>query len=158
MALTKLNYTGQGTVPIASIPTITSAKMPTGSVIQTVTTVETNSFSTSSGTYADIISKAITPSSTSSKILIMAVIHGSDQTSNVELKLAIHRDGTALTGEFNSYAASAGWLSQAIPCIELDSPSTTSEVTYSIKGKVGAGSGTVSSGAVCTLTLLEIAG
>lgn len=36
MALTKLNYTGQGTIPIASIPTITSAKMPAGSVLQTV--------------------------------------------------------------------------------------------------------------------------
>ena len=36
MALTKLNYTGQGTVPIASIPTITGAKMPVGSVLQTI--------------------------------------------------------------------------------------------------------------------------
>ena len=158
MALTKLNYTGQGTVPIASIPTITGAKMPAGSVIQTVTTVESNSFSTTSSTYENIISKAITPSSTSSKILIMAVIHGSAQVSNLSLRLAIHRDGTALAGQFNNYAASAGFIAQAMPCIELDSPSTTSEVTYSIRGKVGAGSGTVSSGAVCTLTLQEIAG
>ena len=29
MALTKLNYTGQGTIPIANIPTITGAKLPT---------------------------------------------------------------------------------------------------------------------------------
>jgi len=29
---------------------------------------------------------------------------------------------------------------------------------YSIRGKVGAGSGTVSSNAVCTITLMEIAG
>ena len=130
----------------------------TGTVLQAVTVAESNSFSTTSGTYADVISKAITPSSTSSKILIMAVIHGSAQVSNLTIRLAIHRDGTALTGQFNNYAASAGFIAQAIPCIELDSPATTSEVTYSIKGKVAAGSGTVSSGAVCTLTLLEIAG
>ena len=30
MALTKLNYTGQGTIPIASIPTITSDKLASG--------------------------------------------------------------------------------------------------------------------------------
>ena len=133
-------------------------RLPVGSVIQTVTTVASNSFSTSSGTYADIISKAITPSSTSSKILIMAVIHGSAQVSNLTLRLAIHRNDTALTGQFNNYASSAGFIAQAIPCIELDSPATTSEITYKIKGKVGAGSGTVSSGAVCTLTLQEIKG
>ena len=133
-------------------------RLPVGSVLQTVTTVVSNSFSTSSGTYADIISKAITPSSTSSKILIMAVIHGSAQTSNLTIRLAIHRNDTALTGQFNNYAASAGFIAQAIPCIELDSPATTSEVTYKIKGKVGAGSGTVSSGEVCTLTLQEIKG
>jgi len=36
MALTKLNYTGQGTIPIAKIPNITGAKMPAGSVVQTI--------------------------------------------------------------------------------------------------------------------------
>ena len=137
---------------------LTDANMSAGSVLQAVTVAESNSFSTTSGNYNLIISKAITPSSTSSKILIMSVIHGSAQVSNLTIRLAIHRDGTALTGQFNNYAASAGFIAQAIPCIELDSPATTSEVTYSIKGKVAAGSGTVSSGAVCTLTLLEIAG
>lgn len=37
MALTKLNYTGQGTIPIAKIPTITGAKMPASSIIKVQT-------------------------------------------------------------------------------------------------------------------------
>ena len=150
MALTKLNFTGQ--------PTLPSANMPTGSVLQVVSDTPTSSMTTSSSNYNFIISKAITPSSTSSKILIMAVVHGAAQASNIELKLAIHRGGTALTGEFKNYASQGGFIAQAIPCIEVDSPQTTSEVVYSIRGKVGAGSGTVSSNAVCTITLMEIAG
>ncbi len=120
MALTKLNFSGQPTVP--------SAKMPTGSVLQVVSDTPTSSMTTSSSNYNFIISKAITPSSTSSKILIMAVVHGAAQASNIELKLAIHRGGTALTGEFKNYASQGGFIAQAIPCIEVDSPQTTSEV------------------------------
>jgi len=145
-------------VTLAGNLTVTGTASGVGKVLQVVTVAESNSFSTTSSNFNLIISKAITPSSTSSKILVMAVIHGSAQSSNLTLRLAIHRDGTALTGRFNSYAASAGFIAQAIPCIELDSPATTSEVTYSIRGRVSAGSGTVSSGEVCTLTLLEIAG
>jgi len=167
MALTKLNFGGNQQALVASdipvltntqLPTINSSKMPAGSVLQVISDTPTSSFSTTSNNFNFIISKAITPSSTSSKILIMAVIHGSAQSNNVEMQLAIHRGGTALTGRFNNYAASAGWIAQAIPCIEVDSPATTSEVTYSIRGRVGAGSGTISSNNPCTITLMEIAG
>ena len=90
MALTKLNYTGQDTIPDASlptipiskIPTITGAKMPAGSVIQTKHVVmkgiqrntTTNSYTLiSDGT--DSLQLSITPISTSSKILITSTIN-----------------------------------------------------------------------------------
>ena len=53
MALTKLNYTGQGTIPIASIPTITGAKMPAGSVIQTKNFYTESRPTSASNTFTD---------------------------------------------------------------------------------------------------------
>lgn len=57
---------------------LNSASLPTGSVLQVVSTAKTDTFSTTSasGTFADItgLSVSITPSSASNKILILAEV------------------------------------------------------------------------------------
>ena len=70
MALTKLNYTGQGTIPIASIPTITGAKMPTGSVLQTVSNTFTGVNTFNNETADTGLSCAITPTESNSLLRI----------------------------------------------------------------------------------------
>ena len=55
----------------ASLPTLTGTEMPTGSVLQVVSNVVTSNTTTSSTSYqATTLQASITPSSTSSKILV----------------------------------------------------------------------------------------
>ena len=153
MALTKLNYTGQGTIPIAKIPTITAAKMPTGSVIQTVQGGRTTRVTHNSGTYTDVgVSVAITPSSTSSKILItLTGTLGNANASNLVL-LRLFRDSTEIgsgTGggnsSYNSFVSilqdTTGYSYSGISGSFLDSPSTTSATTYKIQMAAFNGTG-----------------
>jgi hypothetical protein len=72
MALTKLNYTGQGTIPIASIPTITGAKMPAGSIIHTVSNTFTGLATFTNGTVDLGLSCAIIPKESNSLLMITA--------------------------------------------------------------------------------------
>jgi hypothetical protein len=83
MALTKLNYTGQGTIPdsslptipISKIPTITGAKMPSNSILQVKETTWINKVTVSNATWTTTgHSVSITPFATSSKIYLS--VHG----------------------------------------------------------------------------------
>jgi hypothetical protein len=132
MALTKLNYTGQGTIPIASIPTITGAKMPAGSVIQTVQDGTTTEVVTSNNsTYVSTTNTcSITPSSASSKILISISQVFATITDN-HCKIRIMRDSTNIKDYLWSKGTqSAGHSPTSISLIYLDSPNTTSQITY----------------------------
>ena len=85
MALTKLNYTGQGTIPDASlptipigkIPTITAAKMPTDSILQVKKVTWTSEFQSGSTTFVDISNGtfSFTPLSASSTLKITPFLH-----------------------------------------------------------------------------------
>tara|TARA_A100000172_G_C2970427_1_gene85733 strand:+ start:33 stop:557 length:525 start_codon:yes stop_codon:yes gene_type:complete len=141
MALTKLNYTGQGVVPVS--------KMPTGSIIQTVFAAgasSTKGFGSStaynSTTFQDIDGSTlnITPSSTSSKILILASNHvyAPDLSANSwrGANINILRDSTVISDETGNYGAGIllegdndriMWHSARQI---IDSPSTTSQITY----------------------------
>ena len=68
MALTKLNN--------QSLSAVTSAGLPSGSVLQVLQAVKTDTFSTTSGTFVQVpdLTVTITPSSTSNKILITGSI------------------------------------------------------------------------------------
>jgi len=152
MALTKLNYTGQGTIPIANIPTIT-AKMPAGSVLQTFSTFYTG-LATASANQSPVdvsgFSVAITPSSTSSKILVSVDVYFGFDTADPYPYVLLLRNGTSIgTGTTPAGNRIATFLSGAnvdgdnsntsqykwIPASRtyLDSPSSTSEVIYKIQ-------------------------
>lgn len=118
--------------------------MPTGSVLQVQSATWTGSVTTTSGTLAATgLSCSITPSSTSSKIVI--TVTGSDQTmsaSDVGNLNSIYEkigSGTAtnLAGSGTNNAmqtcyenVGGTWLSMPICMQKLTSPNTTSECTY----------------------------
>ena len=128
----------------ASLPTVTTDKLGTGSVLQVQSATWTGSVTTTSGTLAATgLSCSITPSSTSSKIVI--TVTGSDQTmsaSDVGNLNSIYEkigSGTAtnLAGSGTNNAmqtcyenVGGTWLSMPICMQKLTTPNTTSECTY----------------------------
>ena len=166
MALTKLNYTGQGTIPIASIPILTGANMPAKSVLQSITTTDGTAAiytSTDSANPKTVISGSITPSATNSKILItgfiqIGVLYSSYSGRLHYLGVRLKR-GTTVIGEptslsslttvfgadasntrpMHSTGKDAGYSaskSMSIPFHFADSPNTTSAITYNIQGVI----------------------
>lgn len=126
-----------------------------GKVLQVVSTTKTDTtsvVSTSTNTFADItgMSVSITPSATSSKILVMFTANvGQSTSSTVHVRLV--RDSTAIyVGDDDSASRlqdSAVLRSASAPYslevgnlngIHLDSPSTTSAVTYKLQAVLGA--------------------
>ena len=147
MALSKIDAANflTGTIPSGNISTASLAAAATGKVLQVVTTPKTDRFSTSSTSYTDVtgLSVNITPSATSSKIfVIMDVVGGPG--NNVSMFLRLMRDSTAIhvaTGSVgNRFTATAGASddpSQQFPlsmtASVLDSPSSTSQITYKVQ-------------------------
>ena len=112
-----------------------------GNVLQVVSTTKTDTFSSSSSSWTDItgLSVSITPSSTSSKVLVMYSIVTSVNTSQFPI-LRLVRGSTAIASG-DSYASSelgttSAWSGGGVNYTHvqstqyLDSPSTTSATTY----------------------------
>jgi len=127
-------------------------------LISTETVVSTN-------TYTDTgLTLAITPSATSSKILVLADCCGvGKQTNTTKARLKLLRDSTLIVDDFSKEAGSdntTGPNKIGSVCTNyLDSPSSTSSVTYKVQlcsadnnalAQMGA------SGAKSTMTLMEI--
>ena len=119
-----------------------------GKVAQVVSAVNTTEYSTTSSSYSDItgLTLDITPSATSSKVLIMMqmtnrVANGSSTTARGTVKLL--RDSTDLQ-EMSYFAqlsignGNPDSLIHSGSHIYLDSPSSTSQITYKYQGKTGA--------------------
>ena len=128
----------------ASLPALGSAQMPSGSVLQVVQITSVVQSTSTSGSDVDLFTAAITPSSTSSKILVSTTIFhgkGNDETfymSRNGTKIAgVGSGGTAYisVGSFynsdNSVARDSATMA-SLSYQYLDSPSSTSEVTYKI--------------------------
>lgn len=119
----------------------------TGGILQVVQTVKSDVFSSSSvSTWVDVtgLSAAITPNSSSNKILIMVCgavgVSGSISAAarivrgNTPLFVGDTTSGYVSTGSASFYGGSAdGNNNEALIINYLDSPSTTSEVTYKLQ-------------------------
>jgi hypothetical protein len=115
-----------------------------GKVLQVVSTTKTDTFSsTTTGAFTDVtgMSASITPSSTSNKILVIASIN-SDGGNNSHIRLV--RDSTAIfVGDTaGSRSSISGGVARYSPDGDgmvnnglsyLDSPSSTSSLTYKIQ-------------------------
>ena len=164
--LTATTFAGSG----ASLTGLTSSQMPAGSVLQVVAsgTFATVTI-TSSDTWTDTnMSTSITPSATSSKILIsvcqpVRVYGDADAVQRGAIRLL--RDSTVIwnTSEEKELVQSrdAGTQHGAFAAVlELDSPSTTSSVTYKVQALLESGTGinVLTSTAGAKMILQEIAG
>lgn len=152
----------------------------TGSILQVVSTTKTDTFTTTTtGSYVDItgMSVSITPTSASSKILVIFSGNAAGTTGSSGWLAQLVRNSTAIcvgTSVSNRAASSTGGATPdsnwSLPTSinYLDSPATTSAVTYKIQGRVGAGTfyfnrsqtDSDSSGyirAASTITVMEIA-
>lgn len=122
--------------------TVVSSGLPTGTVLQVKTATKTDTQSTTSGTFTDItgLSVSITPSSTSNKIMVLCSVFMS--TSFYWTPLRILRDSTQINAPdaagSNRYLVNAcgstqtlgTYMPQSINVSALDSPSSTSAITY----------------------------
>ena len=167
MALTKVIGEGIGTVTNQ----FSDANMASGSVLQVVSVdSSSNQHSTSSSYVASSgLTLSITPSSTSSKILtilspsLRAYENGG---SNANMRFALSRDGGSsflyqakLRGY--DYGNSGILLGASISQTFLDSPSSTSALTYTMYVKIVGGDQVEinpDGNNKSTLTLMEIAG
>ena len=133
---------GNGTI------TPTSAIQPTGSILQIVQSVKTSVFRTSSTTWVDItdLTGTITPSSTSSKIMVTGnFILGTTNGGYFQFRIlrgstAIDigaADGNKTQATYSSFANAYGsQYNFSYTPMYLDSPSTTSATTYKCQLKV----------------------
>jgi len=125
-----------------------------GKVLQVVSATKTDTFSSSSSSFIDItgLSINITPSSTSSKIMILSHFTG-DSNNGARCGMRVLRDSTPVgvggTAGSRKSATSGGTIGGGdnttrfdFSGTHLDSPSTTSPITYKIQG-VAEGAGTI---------------
>mgnify|MGYP003656611851 FL=1 len=164
-----LDLNSQGTLVL---PTIPHAKMPTGSVLQVVSTEDTTNVQISGASHQNLgINLSITPTSSSSKILIfMSGMCSASEVSNF-LWGRFYRDTTTI-GHSNGFGMSSHDDSPNNRRFDvwsrnyLDSPNTTSAVTYSIRAAVYDGGSYEVGGwwqdsgwnGGTSITLMEIAG
>jgi hypothetical protein len=130
---------------VASVGTLPKARLPANSILQVVQTTKTDTFSSSSTSFVDItgLTATITPSSTSSRILVIANVAVADPVGYfVMVRLA--RGGSAiLQGDAAGSRTRTGgmlynnpgsnneqhsWSQQVV-----DSPASTSTLTYSVQ-------------------------
>ena len=165
-----------------------SAFGPIGKILQVVSTTKTNTFSSTTGSnnYVSVtgLSAVITPSSTNSKVWILATVVGSGGVSSntgFSAKLsggntASYRGGAAGSrsrgvSNANAFVTGAQNSADTITMNYLDAPNTTSAVTYEVQvTAIGAGDtvfvnrSQVDTDAVnrlrgaSTITVLEVAG
>ena len=142
MALTQV----QGGMILASGQSIPKAALPTGSVLQVVNATKTDSATINSTTFASLISASITPTSSTSKILVVANISFGGWNSTPCFRL--NRGGTNIllsdsSGSRTQTTYGTHWsASNVLDFVQnltlsasmnyLDSPATTSSTTYAV--------------------------
>ena len=112
-----------------------------GKVLQVVQGTLTSNATTTSGSFVDTgLTISITPSSASSKIMIVAMVRaGSGHTGTQSANLVVFnmvRDSTQLqaaTFGIDKYSANAGNVYGTVNFSYLDSPATTSSTTYKVQ-------------------------
>ena len=141
--------------------------------MQVLSTTKTDSFNTTSTSFTDItdLSVAITPSSTSNKILVSVNIGTHDSTSATTYAYQLVRDSTAIGLGSTSTAATMGGTinadrAEGQSMTFLDTPNTTSATTYKLQVRSPSGNtfyinerqGNSDYRTISTITVMEISG
>ena len=148
----------------------TTTGFPAGSVIQVVNATYGTQVSTTSGAaWTDVFSASITPTSSSSKILVLCSANGCHKSAaDTNLGLRVIRGTSTIVIKIDGlipYTGSAVFASATASTSYLDSPATTSAITYKLQFINMLATGTVyvntysgnAGDSVSTLTLMEIA-
>jgi hypothetical protein len=166
-------YTSTGNLLITQANQIGTAALPAGTVLQVVQGNSSVSTTTTSASFVDTgLSATITPTSATSKILVI-VSHPATGVQNAtsagnRVYLRLLRDSTAIQGMSNliAYNNDNQRATETVTTAYLDSPSTTSAITYKTQFKNDGGSETVivnwnasdqTPNSESTITLMEIA-
>ena len=134
--------TTSGTV-LTNASTVTASQLPAGSIIQVIQSTKTDATTVTSTSYVDVtgLSLSITPSSTSSRILIMYSV---DAGTNGDI---CHGYGTLVRNSTEIFVANPAGIRRCATFVVntngqgqytfsgsyIDSPSTTSATTYKIQ-------------------------
>ena len=152
----------------STISGVSATQQYSGRILQVINGTTSTQASTTSGTYADTpLNATITPTSSTSKILVFVdMVDCANSFSNgALLGLRLVRGSTALL-TFSGYG---GYYNLATATIDfgtcstnyLDSPATTSATTYKVQLVNFNAGGTMytnyTSGSTSTMTLMEIA-
>lgn len=115
--------------------TVTLPSGTGGKVLQVVQATTASAGSASASNWQTIVGVNITPSSTSSKVLLMAYSILDNVTGSNETGLRFRRDGTALPiyGIYNSWHYSTGRYQDGLHISYVDGPSSTSVIDYNIQ-------------------------
>ena len=162
-----------------------SQTITAGKILQVLSTTKTDTFSTTSGSKVDVtgLSLAITPSSSSNKILITGRLNiGLVRTAPYLYPIFILRGSTeigihdAASNRTRAHTGGQWPCASSDPTVDysiefLDSPSTTSETTYKVqifsesggtayvnRGNEADGDSAITGRFASTFTLMEIAG
>lgn len=161
--------------------TVPFARLPTGNVLQVVSTALTTYLTVTPGsnyTWADItgLSLSITPKFSTSKIMLLAYVVTSGYSGYGTPTLAYNRNGSLIALGTSSVTGQAVTSLNygpnntagigAVPMMFLDSPATTSALTYKIQTSGDGGAGTIYINrrendtrfcSISTITAMEIA-
>jgi hypothetical protein len=160
------------TLPASTGTVLTDTAPKAGNILQVVQGRTKTLVTTSSASFVDIgLEATITPSSTSSKILVICNVAGImfDTTSGAFVKIILLRGSTNVTGDVAApflayphlYLGTAAARSAPTAINYLDSPSTTAATTYKIQTFISGGA-TVNfqrdAQVYSTMILMEVAG
>ena len=169
MALIKLNN--------QSLSNVTSAGLPSGTVLQVKSVSHNTEYDITSTSGEDIgLSITITPTSSNSKFLLLGKV-GCSGASGSFMGILLFRDSTQIGGgsgktynayQWNYVVADAGTDNSSqvgIPINYLDSPATTSSITYKVQAGVSSGTAGINhrnssddTNTTSQFTVMEIAG
>ena len=165
----------QGSSFLTTASTLTSSNMPAGSVLQVVYNSSGTNVALANDvtTFGDAVAASITPSATSSKIMVLCSCAGDANNGNYRairyrIARAISGGSTTTIIERNYHMYDSNAQSHNIDNTELsflDSPNTTSALTYTLQGSHQTGSavsgtynGYLNRYNLSSFVLIEIAG
>jgi hypothetical protein len=129
------------TLPAVSGTVLTTTSPKAGNVIQVVSASNTARSTASAQTWVSAVSASITPTSATSRILIIGHIHAGNGSVSNSVGLRIYRDSTVIgsgTGTVESHSGEnlqqgSPWMTVTMPANFIDSPATTSSISYSLR-------------------------
>ena len=142
-----------------------------GTIVQVVSSIKTDTVSTTSTSFADVsdLSVAITPSSTSNKVLVLVTLGANGNTTSSVLFNLVRGSTNLAQPDSGNHPSTINLFNTGTTDVDnaainfLDSPSTTSSTTYKIQMRVDGGTGYLNRhtsntnyNSVSTITVMEV--